>query len=423
MDGWGGVVAGTPPTAEDWALLYERLTGIARHCRQLPEGERRGFLAASAPEACGLDLERIALGGPFQGRTTQLETYSAEFFAHLLRGLAEGPPAGLPAEARIRSDFLGFHPKIADLRRAIVCYLESRLPILLVGDRGTGKGALARASARTLNGSALLTVSMAGVPDSLAESELFGHEKGAFTDAIRDRRGIFRTASGTNGLVYLDDVAECSSGLQAKLLTALEEGVIRPLGSDTEFEIGSGMDRGFRLLSSCQPASLGKLRPDLRDRLSALPVWIPPLRERGPDILLLADRAAGLMRDRLGVEPRVFSRTASVALLEYAWPGNVRQLFNVVGRTIVRFGDRVTIDGQRVRMVLDEEELLADHGNAASGKDALDFGEDGWPTLAEMEERYIARVLETTGGNISQAARILGIHRTTLQRRRNTEGR
>lgn len=116
MDEQDGVSAGPPPTAEDWALLYERLTGIARHHRQLPEGERRGFLAASAPEVCGLDLERIALGGPFQDRTTQLEAYSAEFFAHLLSGSAEGSPIGLAAESRIRTDFLGFHPKIAHLR-------------------------------------------------------------------------------------------------------------------------------------------------------------------------------------------------------------------------------------------------------------------------------------------------------------------
>ena len=194
-------------------------------------------------------------------------------------------------EARIRNDFLGFHPKIAELRRTMVRYLGCRLPVLLVGDRGTGKGALTRAAASMLNGSGLVTVSLAGVPDSLAESELFGHRKGAFTDAIRDRLGIFRTASRSDGLVYLDDVAECSPGLQAKLLTALEEGVIRPVGSDSEFVIGSGLERCFRLLSSCQPASLRKLRLDLRDRLSALPVWIPPLRERGPDILLLADRA------------------------------------------------------------------------------------------------------------------------------------
>ena len=99
-----------------------------------------------------------------------------------------------------------------------------------------------------------------------------------------------------------------------------------------------------------------------------------PLRERGPDILLLADRVAGLMGDRLGVEPGAFSRTARVAMLEYAWPGNVRQLFNVIGRAIVRLGDSATIDGRQFRMVLDEEELLARRSNGAKGEDAQDFG-------------------------------------------------
>ena len=110
-------------------------------------------------------------------------------------------------------------------------------------------------------------------------------------------------------------------------------------------------------------------------------------------------------------------------MLEYTWPGNVRQLFNVIGRAIVRFGDSATIDGRRVRMVLVEEELLANQSNGASsgGDPEVDGAE--WPTLAEMEGRYIARVLVATGGNVSQAAEILGIHRTTLQRRRRPRSR
>jgi DNA-binding NtrC family response regulator len=414
------VPARPPPSAEEWVQLHDRLHGIARECGSLPAAGVREFIATCAPELCGLTPEDLERGGSFDEQVAELEAYAAEFLAAALTGRAERDAPDMLREARIRSRFLGFHPKIAELRRTFVRYLGLPLPILLIGDRGSGKGALVRAAVHALDEKELFTVPLAGIPDSLAESELFGHRKGAFTGADRDRDGILRTASGRESNVYLDDVAECSASLQAKLLTALEEGVVRPVGSDREYSIGSGRNRRFRVMSSCHPASLRKLRTDLRDRLSALPLWVPPLRDRGADILLLATRVGELMSRRLGFGRKKFSAKACETLVRFEWPGNVRQLFNVVSRAIVRSQDGDAVVGRKMIAEIQREERLLSLSYEAAQADtvSLPAALDDWPTLAEVEDRYIARVLDATGARVTEAARILGIHRSTVRRRR-----
>ena len=382
------------------------------------------MIATRAAQLCGLSLRRLARGGPFDVRMGELAAYASEFLAAELAEAGGTAARDKAAETRTRSAFVGFHPRIAELRRRFVRYLDSPLPIMLIGDRGTGKGALVRAAAKALGASDLFTVALAGVPDSLAESELFGHRKGAFTGADRDRTGILRTAAQKGSIVYLDDVAECSPSLQAKLLTALEEGIVRPVGSDREHSFGSGLDRRFRIVSSSHPGSLGKLRLDLRDRLTALPLSVPPLRRRGADILLLAARASELVSRGLGRDRVNLSAKACETLVRFDWPGNVRQLFNVIGRAIVLHndGDSAVTRGT-VAEVLAEETRLSDlSSDDKRARSASPKGQPAeWPTLAEVEERYIADVLEATGGRLSAAARILGVHRSTVRRRRKGE--
>lgn len=425
LDGTGRAEARAPrrPTAEEWVQLHERLNRIVRKCRSLPGSEVRGFIERCTTEMCGLTLEDLERGGSLVERMAELEAYAAEFLAAALAEKGEGDAPGVVLKARMRSRFIGFHPRVAELGRRFVQYLGLPLPILLIGDRGTGKGALVRAAVRVLDGKELFTVPLAGIPDSLAESELFGHRKGAFTGADRDREGILRTASRKESFVYLDDVAECSASLQAKLLTALEEGVVRPVGSDRDYSVGSGLKRRFRVLSSCHPESLGKLRADLRDRLSALPLWVPPLRDRGADILLLATHAAELTSRRLGLGRKSFSAKACEAMVRFEWPGNVRQLFNVVSRTILRCPDGEAVVGRRLLADAQREERLlsVSHEATQTGCVSVPAALDEWPTLAEVEERYIARVLDATGGRVTEAARILGIHRSTVRRRRRKE--
>ena len=412
-----GDPARTAATPEEWTRLHKRLTDIGRHCRALPKRERPGYLGSQARETFGLEVERLRGGGPFHGLMAR-EAYAVEFLAALLEGSAGGKGTDRAIYARMRDRLLGFHPKVAVLRRTVARYLGTRMPILLIGDRGTGKGVLARAAARALDRTELLTVPLSGIPESLAESELFGHRKGAFTGAERDRSGILQTASRAGAMVYLDDVGECAVALQAKLLTALEEGIIRPVGSDREVSIGSGLGRRYRLIASCHPSSLGNLRPDLRDRLSALPAWVPRLRDRGADILLLADRAATRIAQELGAGQPTFSTGARVAMLRFPWPGNVRQLFSVVGRAIVHadVGDAV-IRRRHLARLLEEEARLTPGDAGTVPESVLPDELEGWPSLAEVEDRYIARVLAATGGRIGDASRILQIHRSTLRRR------
>ncbi len=174
------------------------------------------------------------------------------------------------------------------IRSQVPRYASTKLPVMLLGERGVGKGQLLRAIASTWpKPAALVTVSLAALPESLAESELFGHVKGAYTGATASRHGLIMTAHNDRGGLYLDDVGECPPTVQAKLLTCLDDGILRAVGSDKGISIGRGLDRRFAVFSSAQPGSLGRLRPDLRDRLASHLVVIPPLSERGLDILLL----------------------------------------------------------------------------------------------------------------------------------------
>ena len=406
------------PSAEEWVQLHERLDRIARKCGPRSKGESHDLLTTCASDLCGLSLRRLTRGGPFKRCASELQTYAAEFLAAQLSGPGERGDDGRLQELAC-SMLVGFHPKIAEVRRTISRYVECTLPILVIGDRGTGKGVLAQVAA-AVGAKRLYTIALSGVPDTLAESELFGHRKGAFTDAKEERAGILRTASERAGVVYLDDVAECSPELQAKLLTAFEEGIVRPVGSDEEFSIGPRFERRFNLISSCHPMSLHRLRPDLRDRLNTLPLWVPPLAERGADILLLASRAADSVSRHMGIGVREFSAGAQAELLRYSWPGNVRQLINVISRAIVLSGTRSTIGRGRIARTLDEEaKVLASDGGEQECEGGWPTGVmDEWPTLAEVGDRYIALVCEAVGGKVSEAARILGIDRSTVRRRR-----
>ncbi len=176
-------------------------------------------------------------------------------------------------------DLIGYHPEIAKIRARIRKLADTVWPVLMVGERGTGKGHILRAIAKT-TGETPLVVALAGMPEDLADPELFGHTKGAFTGAHKARDGIILTAHRSGSPIFLDDVGECSPAVQAKLLTVLDDGVFRPIGSDEVLSVGRGPERRFRIYSASQPGPLRKLRPDLRDRLATIMVHIPPLRER-----------------------------------------------------------------------------------------------------------------------------------------------
>ncbi len=262
-------------------------------------------------------------------RVTRME---AEIRA--LRGSAwqGGPPRATP---RGDSEIVGQSPAIAQLLHEISVVADSELPVLLLGETGVGKELFAHRlhelSRRA--GKPLVHVNCAALPESLAESELFGHARGAFSGAMHDRPGRFEAADG--GTLFLDEVGELPLSIQAKLLRTLQNGEIQRLGTDhprrVDVRIVAATNRSLR-----DHVQEGSFRADLYHRLSVYPIPIPPLRERGNDILLLAGRLLEQNRARLGLRSLRLSGAAEEAMRSYRWPGNVRELEHVISRAALK---------------------------------------------------------------------------------------
>ena len=299
---------------------------------------------------------------------------------------------------------------------------KSDAPILIQGESGTGKELLARAihaeSPRTEG--PFIAINCASIPSELMESEFFGHIKGAFTGASDSRQGLFQAANG--GSLFLDEIGEMSIGLQAKLLRALQEKTVKAVGAEKEESVD------VRIIAAThreleQEIESGNFRSDLFYRLETFSLRIPPLRERNGDIerlvsALIEKHAAAQGKQIENVEP-----SALQALLEYSYPGNVRELENAVMRA-------VTLAEGGLLSYADLPERIRQHGlEQRSSARYLETGnavvaaekQQNWPSLEEVEKRYIQKVLEATGGNKRRTADILGIARRTLYRRLDEE--
>ena len=311
------------------------------------------------------------------------------------------------------ADMLGQSPAMQTLFSLVERVAQVSSPALVLGATGTGKELVARALHHSGPRAAgpFVAVNCAAIPETLLESELFGHTRGAFTGATQARRGLFLDADG--GTLLLDEIGELSPPLQARLLRVLESGEVRPLGSDAVRTVDVRV-----VAATHQPLSdlvhRGEFREDLYFRLKVLPIAIPPLRERGDDIRLLAEHFLAKARARLPLAvARAFSADGIAALLTHAWPGNVRELQHLVER-LVFTTDKETLDGDAVRSAL---ELPAQHTQPRMEP----FGAfETLPTLRDLEQQYIDHVLERTGGNKTKAADILGIDPSTLHRRGKT---
>ena len=233
------------------------------------------------------------------------------------------------------SEILGQSEALLRLQEEVKVVAGSDLPVLLLGETGVGKELFARFLHRhsPRRGKPLVHVNCAALPESLAESELFGHRRGAFSGAVTDRPGRFEAAEG--GTLFLDEVGELPLSVQAKLLRTLQNGEIQRLGADEPRRVNvrviAATNRSLRDL-----VANGSFRADLYHRLSVYPVPIPPLRERGDDVLLLAGRFLELNRTRLGIRSLRLSASAQDALRRYHWPGNIRELEHVISRAALK---------------------------------------------------------------------------------------
>lgn len=318
-----------------------------------------------------------------------------------------------------RGALIGNSVAMQRVRSLIEKVAETDATILVRGESGTGKELVAREiherSSSRRNG-AFVAVNCAALPSELIESELFGHEKGAFTGAAARRRGKFEQADG--GTLFLDEIGDMSPNVQAKLLRALEERQIERLGGvDTipvDVRIVSATHRPLE-----QEIAAGNFRADLFYRLRVVTIEIAPLRERREDIPVLAGRFAQLASERYGLPSRPIAQSALRSLVEYDWPGNVRELRNTIERAaILAEGDELT--------ALDlPEEIKAANGNKIKPSSSsveedeshlsVPFTAEFRSDRKEFERRYIARCLEHSGGNVTRAAAILGMHRQSLQ--------
>ncbi|HEX9110477.1 MAG TPA: sigma-54 dependent transcriptional regulator [Terriglobales bacterium] len=289
-----------------------------------------------------------------------------------------------------------------------------RTTILILGESGTGKGVLARAIhyASPRAQMPLVELNCAALPENLLESELFGFEPGAFTDARRRKEGLLERAHG--GTLFLDEIGNMSTAMQAKLLRVLEDGTFTRLGGTRSITVN------VRLVAATntelkESVSKGQFREDLYYRLNVVPLVIPPLRTRKEDIVPLALEMVRHLNPELHKSFTGFSPAAAELLQNYPWPGNIRELRNVIERTMI-----LAPDGDIDAMYLPEE--IREH-RAAELEESVVSGYEVSPTghqfisLREYEDEYIREVLAATGNNKTQAARMLGIHPTSLLRR------
>ncbi|MGD9601474.1 MAG: sigma-54-dependent transcriptional regulator [Gammaproteobacteria bacterium] len=282
--------------------------------------------------------------------------------------------------------------------------------VLIVGETGTGKDLAARLLHQQSARARLpfVHVDCAALPKDLIEAELFGHVKGAFTNAVGERTGLIEAAE--NGVVFLDEVGELPLELQAKLLAVLERRSLRRVGSSQERRVEAWFIAATNRDVERMVAD-GALRSDLYFRLNVLTLRLPPLRERGRDPLRLAEHWARQVTRRYGLPARAFDRSAEAALLAYPWPGNVRELRHVIERALLlASGPALTADN----LMLSAQPPLPAATGAALDLDRL--------TLEEAEKMLIERALARTGNNVSEAARQLGITRMTMRYRMKQHG-
>ena len=304
-------------------------------------------------------------------------------------------------------NLLGTSPAMQAVGRLLDRIVESDASVLITGETGTGKEVVARAlhERGRRHGRPFVAVNCAALPEPLLESELFGHTRGAFTDARGARPGLFLQASG--GTLFLDEIGDLPLGLQPKLLRALQERAVRPVGSDVEvpFDVRLITATNRDLESAVEEH---RFREDLYYRVSVVPVALPALRARGSDVLILAQHFLEGFAAQSGKHVTGISTPAAERLLAYGWPGNVRELQNCIERAVALTQyERLTVE--------DLPERIRDYRRSH-----VLIGSDDPAELVPMEEverRYVARVMEAVAGNKTLAARILGFDRKTLYRK------
>jgi DNA-binding NtrC family response regulator len=288
----------------------------------------------------------------------------------------------------------------------------TNLPVLITGESGTGKEVVAQAIHRRSQRAeqAFIPVNCGALSAELIETELFGHTRGSFTGADRERIGLFEGADG--GTIFLDEITETTPAFQVKLLRTLQQGEIRRVGSNRTLHV----DVRVIAATNCDPEAevqAKRFRRDLLYRLNAVTLHLPPLRERREDIVPLVNHFASRSRPT-GMKPLNFTSEALQLLESYHWPGNIRELENTIIRAAA-LSDHTVRPEDLPEYICQINDVPANETPGRERAEALQEPEE-WPSLAVVEGRYVARVLAHTGGNKQAAARLLSVDRKTLER-------
>jgi len=299
------------------------------------------------------------------------------------------------------TNFIGYDPAMLELREKISTLSEVDMPILIQGESGTGKELVANAihEEGPRKNKPFIAVNCSALQENLLESELFGHVKGAFTGAIKDRKGRFELANG--GTIFLDEIGDISTAMQAKLLRVLQEGTLEPVGSEKTIKIN------VRVISATnkdikKEVAAGRFREDLFYRICVIPLYVPPLRERRTDIPLLAEYILNTTMPDAGRQHVSLSSSVLDIMLEYNWPGNVRELQNVIQYTLVQCKNRI----------IAPEHLPPSLINS----DVVKSIKSRKPRKRKIDMDMVTEALNQTQGKKVEAARILNVSRSTLYR-------
>jgi two-component system response regulator AtoC len=316
--------------------------------------------------------------------------------------LVEGTTVGTElAESMPNTEIIGATPKMVEIYKKVAKIARIESPVLIVGESGSGKELVACAiHANSSRATApFMVINCGALPETLLESELYGHERGAFTGATGSRKGLLESASG--GTLFLDEISETSLSFQVKLLRVIQEHEIRRVGSNetvkVDIRLVAATNRDLR-----EMVRNNQFREDLFHRLNVFTIALPPLRERVQDIPLLASYFLKTFSEKDGKNIRL-AADAVEAMKRYSWPGNVRELRNILERAIT-FNDTGVIQADELEFGEDDDvmEAVTVPGVAPAG------------SLDQMEKDHIIKILKETGGNKKKAAEILGIERRTL---------
>lgn len=320
-----------------------------------------------------------------------------------LKELFQAPAVERKAEFKPKEkEMIGKSKIFRDVLKMVEKIAKTDSTVLILGESGTGKELIAREiHAKSPRRGEFVSINCGALPETLLESELFGHKKGAFTDAYRDKDGLFKVANG--GSLFLDEISETSPSIQVKLLRVLQEKEIVPVGGTKPIKVD------VRLIASTNRDLLelvkkGRFREDLYFRINVIPIRIPPLRERKSDIKILADHFLNLYCKRFNLPLKRISNQALKILSEYDWPGNIRELENVIERAVVLHEGNV-IGPEDLPPIFMRKTTIAPK-----------------KSIKAAEIQRIEEVLQETNWNKSKAAKILGIHLSTLYRKMETYG-